>query len=52
MKTLRAITLCAAAFLVALVAGLIFIFGGNVYVRRQAHFADAALMWERLSCVW
>ncbi len=44
MKTLRAISLCAAAFLVALVAGLTFTFGGNVYVHRQAHFTDAALM--------
>jgi hypothetical protein len=44
MKTLRAISLCAAAFLVPLVAGLTFSFGGNVYVNRQAHFADAALM--------
>jgi hypothetical protein len=41
MKTLRAISLCAASFLIA---GLTFTFGGNVYVQRQAHFADAALM--------
>ena len=44
MKTLRAISLCAATFLVALVADLTFTFGGNVYIHRQAHFADAALM--------
>ena len=44
MKTLRAISLCAAAFLVAFVAGLTFTFGGNVYVYRRAHFADPAFM--------
>jgi len=42
--TLRAISLCAAAFLVALVEGLTFAFGGSVYVHRRAHFADAALV--------
>jgi hypothetical protein len=33
-------------------AGLTFAFGGNVYVHRQAHFADAALMGQRLSYLW
>ena len=37
--------------LVALVAGLTFTFGGNLYVHRQAHFADAALMGWRLSLI-
>jgi hypothetical protein len=44
MKTLRTMSLCAAAFLVSFVAGLTFVLGGNVGVQRQANFADAALI--------
>src|SRR2546421_1768040 len=44
MKILRAISVRAAAFVVAIIIALSFTIGRNVYVYRQAHFADAALM--------
>src|SRR5207244_3382080 len=44
MKTLRAISISFAALLVTLSIALSFAYGWNVYVYRQAGFADAAFM--------